>query len=326
MREVPGAEWDALLARLGAEDAYARRGYLEASRVLTPGEPVLLHETGPGGDVVLPLLVREDPADATTPYGYGGPVAVGPAPPLAEFWAGYEEWARARGVVSTFAVLHPVLGNRALVPGAWDVRPLGDTIAWRLTGGDPFERLHPHHRRLVRRAERAGARGRVEATVALGDFPGLYAETMTRNEASPFYFFGADYWAALAAGAPLARVDVHREEELLASVLLLVSPPGIHYHLGASAEAGRALGASHLALLAAARWGSEQGGETLHLGGGVGGREDGLLSWKERFDPGGRRGSFTARRVHLPERYAELTGGADPHAGGFFPAYRAARA
>lgn len=321
MREVPAAEWGALLERLGNTDAYLRRGYLEASALLTPGAPVLLHEEGPGGDVAFALLRRDDPVDLTTPYGYGGPVAAGPDPPLDAFWRGYEAWCAEHGAVSTFAVLHPVLANRALLPETWDVRALGDTIAWDLTGPDPAERMHAHHRRLVRKALREGAEASVHTGDGLGGFPALYAETMTRNDADPFYLFGDEYWAALGE-TPVARVDVTRGDELLASVLLLVSPPGIHYHLGASSAAGRSLGASHLALFESARWGAGQGGTTLHLGGGVGGREDGLLRWKERFDPGGRRASWMARRVHLADRYADLTGGADPHAEGFFPAYR----
>jgi hypothetical protein len=69
LTEVPAGEWDAALAGRGLDDAYLRRDYLAASAVLTPGEPVLL--AGAGG--AFALLLRSDPTDVITPYGYGGP-------------------------------------------------------------------------------------------------------------------------------------------------------------------------------------------------------------------------------------------------------------
>jgi hypothetical protein len=117
-------------------------------------------------------------------------------------------------------------------------------------------------------------------------------------------------------------VDVCRGADLYASLLVFATWPWLHYHLGASSDKGRTVGANHLALLAAARWGQERGYERLHLGGGLWGREDSLFDFKRRFSPDDLVESVIGKAVHDPVRYRALSG-LDPAAlDGYFPAYR----
>jgi serine/alanine adding enzyme len=326
--EVAAERWDALLDELGVTDVYYRRGYVEASAVLGGGEPVLLHHAAPGGDVVFALLLRSDPADVVTPYGYGGPVALGADPPVAGFAAAYADWCARRGAVSSVVTYHPLFGNAALAAATgFRTRPLDGTVAWPLAPGDLLERMHRHHRRLVRRAEREGLTATAdEDPDDLDGFVALYVETMRRAGARDFYLFPDRYWERLRAAVPLVRVDVRDADgELAAGVLGMGRPPWLHYHLGGSTDAGRRLGASQLALLSLARWGQEHGYETLHLGGGVGGRADSLLEYKLRFAPAGLVPAALGMAVHDRLAYARLTGRDEPDFTGFFPAYRASR-
>ncbi len=321
-------EWDARLDRLGLTDAYLRHGYLRAGAVLSPAEPVLLHLAGPGGDVVFAGLCRAEPTDLITPYGYGGPVTAGGDPPVLAFAAAYEDWCRARGAVSTFVLFHPLYANQELDLG-FHVEPLAGTIAWDLAPEhDLLAGMHRHHRRMVRRALGAAAEVRVAQCTPgdadrLAGFRRLYAETMQRAGADRFYLFDEAYWAALADGVDMVLVEVWQGSEPLAGVLGLTGAPWLHYHLGAGSDAGRSLGAGHLALYALARWGQEQGYSRLHLGGGVGGRRDSLLLYKQRFAPGGEIPAAIGKAVHDAGRYRELTGQAQVSFDGFFPAYRA---
>lgn len=330
LEAIGGDEWDARLDALGLTDAYLRRGYLRSGAVLTPSQPILLHLAGPGGDVVFAALRRADPIDLITPYGYGGPVAAGVDPPLTAFAQAYREWCRTHEAVSTFALFHPLYANQELDLG-FDVSPLAGTIAWDLDPRvDLLAGMHRHHRRMVRRALAAEAEVRVTVgspgdPAPLDGFRRLYAETMVRAGADPFYRFTDAYWAALAGEVAMVSVEVWRGSEQLAGVLGLTGPPWLHYHLGASSEAGRGLGASHLAIHALARWGQEQGYSRLHLGGGVGGRRDSLLLYKERFAPSGEIPAAIGKAVHDPGRYRALTGQAEVSYEGFFPAYRAPR-
>jgi hypothetical protein len=315
--EVEPAEWDALLARLGVEDVYLRREYVESACTIEPGAPTFLSE----GHVVFPCILREfrDALDVTTPYGYGGPVAAGDDADA--FYAAYREWCGERGVVSTFVRFHPLYANQRYAQIA--VEPLGSTVAWRLEAGELFERMHSHHRRVVRKAQRAGLEVSAEETPSLDEFAALYERTMARLDADSFYLFTPAYWESLLA-LPRVLVSARREEELLASVLCFAAKPWLHYHLGASSDDGRRLGASHLVLYEAASWARAQGYELFHLGGGVGGRADSLHEFKSRFDPGAEREFAVGRAIHDETAYYDLAeaSGARADSSGFFPAYR----
>jgi serine/alanine adding enzyme len=324
--EVDPARWDDVLRGLGITDVYSGHGFVRASAELVGATPRLLHLAGPDGDVAFAVLLREDPPDVVSPYGYGGPIGVGADPPLAGFATAYQAWCEANGVLTSFVVFHPLFANDAQAATLGFHRiPLGGTVAWSLAEPDPRARMHKHHRRLVRRAEAAGLVASVHAAPDdLAEFVTMYEGAMRRLEASDFYRFPPPYWAALLRDVPLTRVDVHdREGALVAGVLGMGGPPWLHYHLGAATDAARGTGASHLALCALAEWGREQGYEILHLGGGVSGREDSLLEYKLRFAPDGLVGSATGRAVHDPAEYARRTGSAEVDWEGFFPAYRA---
>jgi serine/alanine adding enzyme len=324
LAELDPGPWDALLEQLGCADAYLRGDYVAGATLLEPGTPLHLHLEAAGGDVVFALILREQPTDVVTPYGYGGPVTVGPEPPLEDFWRLYEGWCRERGVVSSFIRFHPLFANQRLAGDGFRLEPLASTVAWRLQGqGDLYEAMHSDHRRLVRKARSAGLTVSIEPRPASIDpFVSLYETTMTRKGAEGFYFFVPAYWHSLARLDFLVRADARLGEELLSSALFLATPPWLHYHLSASSEDGHALGATRLLLLEVAGWARELGYETLHLGGGVGGRADSLQRFKQRFAPAGAVEAWIGKAVHDEQRYRALSGLRELSYEGFFPAYR----
>ena len=331
--EVAPEDWDGLLSEAGVADVYFRRAYLESASLLGQGRPVYLSLAGGGGTVVFPLLVRDAPdghVDVGTPMGYGGPVAVGPQPPVTEFLAAYDSWCLESRAVATFARFHPLLANQRLVEGRWHLEHIGHSIGWRVAGraaDDLLAGMSSHHRRLVRKARNAG----VETTAAgrpggLEAFVSLYEETMRRREAAAFYFFPGAYWSHLLVelGAFLVRFDALLDDELVASILCLAGGPWLHYHLGCSSERGQELGANHLLFHAAASWAAEHGFERFHLGGGVGGFEDSLYEFKRRFDPEGACPAYLGKAVHDRDAYLALSGADEIAYEGYFPAYRSA--
>ena len=301
MRELDPAAWDALEL-----DAYYRRPYVEAAALLDKGRPFLLEHDG----ARFAGIERDEPRDVVTPYGYGGPTADG-------FWDAYEEWARERGVVTTFVRFHPLYGNQRGAP--IHVDELAPTVAWRLDPDrDLLAGLHFKHRNKVTKAENAGAT--VTQHDGLGEFVPLYEDTMRRVNADDFYFFEPAYWERLGE-LPLVRFDVGIDGEVVASALCLATPPWLHYHLSGTTDAGRSTGASTLVLLEAARWAQAQGYDRFHLGGGLGGKADSLHHFKARFDPEGLVPAAVGKAIHDEDAYRELSGGATGY-DGFFPAYR----
>jgi serine/alanine adding enzyme len=328
--ELEPERWNGVLDELGLGDVYLRREYVEAACVPEPGRPALLcHD-----ETVFAVIVREVAGghrDVTTPYGYGGPVSAdevagevrAPGRETGSFAPAYARWCAENGVVTSFARFHPLYANHRYADG-FELEELGGTVAWRLDD-DLRERMHRHHRRVVRKAEGAGVATTVQvAPPQLDQFVALYEETMERRAAASFYRFSTDYWSALVAlGDRVVLVEARREDELLAALLCLDGRPWLHYHLGASSDEGRALGASNLAFVAAAEWARANGHGLFHLGGGVGGREDSLLEFKLRFDPDGRRPMYVGKAVHDAAAYRDLSGTDDTE--GFFPAYRRSR-
>ncbi len=251
----------------------------------------------------------------TTPYGYGGPVGDG------DFHEAYERWCGERDIVSTFIRYHPLFENYREAPHASYASP---TVGWPLEG-DLLAGMHGKHRNVVRKAQKAGVA--VDVTAAPDDlsaFIALYEQTMERQEAAGYYFFPPEYWERLVAlggqPRPLRRSG---DGEVVASALCLRGDRWLHYHLGATADSARDLGASNLLLYTAALWGQEQSLEEFHLGGGAGAKEDSLFAFKQRFSPEGRREFWVGKLVHDEDAYRRLSGGAEIDRGGFFPAYRA---
>ena len=332
VRVVPPAHWDRVVADLGGGDTYTSAAYHEASALLEPpgSRPVLVHHRSREGEVALPLLLRPLPGgagwDATSAYGYGGPVSRG-GRVVPGFGDALDVWARANGLVATFLRLHPLLGNAGLVPTSADLVPVGSTVAWDVAAGrDLAEHMHPHHRRAARRADRAGLTvDVVRRPASLAEFRALYETTMRRQGADPFFYFPAAYWRALvAAGAQLEPVLVEGrlDGELVAALLCFRSGPWLHYHLGASADVARTMGASNRCFLAAATWAQAEGVQRFHLGGGLGGStESPLFVFKHRFDPESEPLPFhVAKLVHDHARYRRLTG--SDSTAGFFPPWR----
>jgi hypothetical protein len=316
VKEVPPAEWDALLAERALADPYYLRAYVEASCVIEPGQPILLEHEG----AVMAAIVREIPGsdrhDVITPYGYGGPV--GPS----AFYGAYAEWCEQRGVVSTFIRFHPLFENwRDAGPGVYAAFS-NPTVGWRLEG-DLLAGMHGKHRNTVRKALKSGVAIDVRAAPDIEAFVAMYELTMRRQEAADYYVFPPEYWALLTdLGDRLVLFDALADGDVVASALCLRGDRWLHYHLGATDDAARDLGASNLLLYEAALWAQAEGLEEFHLGGGAGGRES-LYAFKQRFSPEGRREFWTGKAVHDEAAYRELSGRAPIDYGGFFPVYRA---
>ncbi|MBD1590433.1 GNAT family N-acetyltransferase [Arthrobacter sp. S1_S22] len=332
VRVVDDADWDPHITRLGASGAYSSAAYHRASALLEPEgtRPVLLAFVDEAGEVALPLLLRPLPNgdgwDATSAYGYGGPIGRG-TPNLAAFGAALDEWAHEYGVVSTFLRLNPLLGNGRLVPPTADLIDVGLTVGWNLNPGRDL-RLGMHGDRLrgVRRAERSGVTVTVTPRPSnLDSMRALYEATMQRQQAAGMYFFPESYWRALVTQDKLLMtllVEGWLEDNVVCAQLCLVSDHWLHSHLVGGNEVSRAVNASTACHLAAAEWGQENGLTGFHLGGGLGGREDSpLYVFKQRFDPESQPRQFqVAKLVHDRDRYLQLAG--TDSTDGYFPPWR----
>ena len=335
--------WPAALA-VCVHDVHHLPGWAVASAVIDDGAPraVLVEDAG-RVRCVAPVLARDLDGpdgrwDAVSPYGYAGPA----------FPADLDDAGRraaldvaagalaADGCVAWFLRLHPLLDD-GWSTGAEGACDHGRTVSIDLTADDTTFRagLRAGHRGDVDRAVRDGVRVDVVAGPDVDDpalvaFRDLYAATMDRVGADPYYAFPDAYYAALVAGLGddlLVLVARGPDGAPLAGALFTarVSSGVGQYHLSGTAG-GSGLQATKLVVATARRVLRDRGLSVLHLGGGRGAEEDSLFRFKAGFAPG-RHTYRSLRRVLDPAEYARRCAavGVDPASGdtGHFPAYRA---
>ena len=345
--------WMAFLAGT-PHDFYHLPEYVKLCARQDGGEPVAFWAEADGFACLAPLVLRPLPAgleadpgwrDAGAPYGYPSPLlrpaAPGPVPAASEaamaaFLGAFRELGTARGIVSAFLRLHPLLP----LPEA-PFRAFGTLVAHGSTvyldlDRSPAEldrQTRVNHLADARKLERLGFRVLVDAWERLDDFIRVYDETMRLRAADPGYRFDRDYYLDLrrCLGDRLHLGLVQAPDGAVAAAGLFTRVDGlVQFHLSGTGDAHRRAGPAKLMLIHMRDWAQAAGAHRLHLGGGVGCREDSLAFFKQGFSK--LRARFqTFRMVLDPDRYRHLArlapgaqpAGADPgEPNAFFPVYR----
>lgn len=193
-----------------------------------------------------------------------------------------------------------------------------------------WAQMRHNHRRDITKAIKSGLVARMDQGFErYGAFKQLYRATMDRRSASPYYFFGDEYFAGLrdALGERLHLCVVEKDDAVIGAGLFIETGGIVQYHLGGTDESFNRLESSKLMIHFACGWAKERGNHYMHLGGGVGGATDSLLHFKAGFSPL-RHPFYTWRAVIDMAEYRRLVRAHDPSSdletpGGFFPLYRA---
>lgn len=339
-----GTQWGGLLERL-PHDIYHTPDYHGIPGFGQAGSPCLF-AYGEGDRLFLwpylltPIAGTGGWHDVRSVYGYSGPLATAEPAFLARAWrALVDHWERQH-VVSAFTRFHPLLGNGPLIESIGDaaagVRAYGATVsidlAMPLEG--QFRRYNKKLRQEIRKAREAGLATIVDSGWRHSDaFVALYQETMSRRGSRPEYVIDrawVDHFRARLAPHAQLFVTTGSDGAVAAAMIVLAYRPFVHCHLIGTAAAFAGESPSKLLLDDVRIWGTRNGYQTMHLGGGLGGREDSLFGFKRRFSP--RTQPFHTGAWILNEpRYRELEAAhrARLAAAGialadipFFPAYR----
>jgi hypothetical protein len=317
-------------------DFYHLPSYAALGAVQEGGEAKALYVEDGERSVLLPLILRAVPGsesrDATSPYGYPGPLLRGTDDPrfLSDALGAGLAALRDAGSVTLFVRLHPQLNPEPPV-GVGEVVLHGTTVSVDLTAPSAtrWAQMRENHRRDITRAIRNGLVARVDDSAErYGEFKQIYHGTMERRSAAPYYHFGDEYFDRLrdALGERLHLLVVEKDGGTAAAGIFIETDGIAQYHLGGTAEASAGAEPSKLLIHAACDWAEKRGNRTLHLGGGVGGAADSLFLFKAGFSP--LRHPYRTLRVVLDEvEYRRLVAARDPAVdpddlGGYFPPYR----
>lgn len=332
--DVEAPEWETVLRR-ARHDFYHLPAYVALCATQEHGEPRALYVSNGERDLLLPLVLRGIPgggADASSPYGYPGPVGVGTDDPAflrVALVAGIQI-LREEGVVSAFVRLHPLL-NPIPPAGIGTLVRHGETVSidLQLPTKELWAQMRLNHRRDITRALRLGYVARMdEDWRQLETFKLLYRATMDRRSAAPFYLFDDDYFDGIrdALGERLHLCVVEIDGVVAAAGLFVETNGIVQYHLSGSSNAFRAIQPTKLMIHFVTSWARDRGDQVLHLGGGVGGGNDSLLHFKTGFSPL-RHPYGTVRMVMDEQEYGHLVAARDPlldpgERSDFFPLYR----
>jgi hypothetical protein len=344
------AEWSDVLAQSFQHDFHHLPAYHVLAEERGEGEAHLFvyHE----GDycVGVPLLLRpigtvpchsrlgEDCWDATCVYGYAGPVASHrdiPAVVLGNFQAALRQTLLERQAVTVFSRLNPLIPQRELLNGQGEYIPTGQTVSIDLTL--PVEvqraRYRKDYKRQINRLKRLGVICvHDQDRVYLNKFVDIYHETMRRVEASDNYFFDSAYFERLLSvlGSSAHLFVCLLDSEVICAGLFTLCDGIVQAHLAGSRSEYYDLSPTKLLFDTVRLWANENGAHTLHLGGGVGAKEDALFYFKAGFSD--RTHEFAVWRwVLLPDVYDRLCQeksewsqgrGLDLVSAEYFPAYR----
>lgn len=251
--------------------------------------------------VALPLIVRpinNTPYfDATSVYGYGGPVASCDFNTLSEelihfFMQSFIAYAAANDIVSVFSRLHSLIDQQKLFKHFGKIKNTNKTVAINLTTSVDLQKKeyrkstkHEINQLKKKLGYRVEIINRSSAN-RINDFLDIYYETMYRLNASNFYFFKHDYVAHLMNNSCFDShiIFAYKQDVMAAAALFTSTNEIMQYHLAGTKndsvnDAPMKLIVDEARLLA-----NRLGMKYLHLGGGVGGSDtDSLFRFKAGF-------------------------------------------
>jgi pyridoxal phosphate-dependent aminotransferase EpsN len=338
-------EWMGILGQMVQHDFHHMPQYQRVEEHRLKGMAHLFTYCDGDYVIALPLLLRrvgdEFPGlnDATSVYGYGGPVASHqrmPEPVVRAFQAALREELAERNVIAVFSRLHPLIAGHDLLAGVGECRAIGQTVSIDLSLSLEKQRAQYRetYNRRVSKQQREGTIACLhdEEKRHLGDFVSIYEETMRRVKAERSYFCGQDYFSQLACelGSLLHLFVAVIGRKVAAAGLFTICNGIVQYHLGGTRDEFLKLSPMALIFDTVRLWANEIGACVFHLGGGVGAKEDSLFYFKAGFSD--RRHNFAIWRwIVAPEIYHDLCErqtrkntlrGLEPALADYFPSYR----
>lgn len=297
-------DWTRVLESCAPYDFYHLPAYHALAEAAGEGAARLFVFRAGNHTIAAPLLLRplagvagagaigSDWLDATSVYGYAGPVATSTQIPpeiISAFQAALKDQLRALRVVSVFSRLHPIIPQRDLLKGLGETPSRHPTVSIDLTLPIEVQRAkyRKSHKERINKLRRLGLRvAHCEGGAHLDEFVELYHETMRRVGARPSYFFPRSYFEQLAAslGDQLQLFVGLHEGRVVCGSLFVATCGMLQYHLGGTLDAARHLAPMKLVIEEARLWANQRGLKILHLGGGTTAQpDDPLLYFKMGF-------------------------------------------
>lgn len=319
--------WDQIVKGFNNFDIYYLTDYLKVFKIHGDGEPLLFYYEDKNFKAMNVVMKRDIAIDKRftgkiapntfydimTPYGYGGFLIEGniTQESLKELDNEYSSLCQEEGIISEFVRFHPVNKNSEDVKAIYDISMLGKTITMQLNSKDQIlSNLTSEKRKRIRKAKKSGVKiywGRNSELIA--EFIRLYNSTMDTNNAEDYYYFEKEFFTSILYDLKYHSsifYAVDDKERIVAMAIFLFTNRQINCFLSASDKKLDNLALTNLIMYEVACWGSENGYNTLHMGGGVGGKEDSLYSFKKAFNKNSSTSFLIGKKIFNEEKYRKL--------------------
>ncbi|MCM1261965.1 MAG: GNAT family N-acetyltransferase [Butyrivibrio sp.] len=323
-------KWNKIVKQFPHWDIYYLNEYAHSLEIHGDGEAYLVHflymsgnkecelcytvmKKDIGGDERFSgLLVQGQWYDLETPYGYGGFLLRGDFSENVRiiFESKMTAYARENMIISQFVRFYPVYRNDVPYSRLTNskVQYLKDTIYVDTTSDEIImKQMDSKNRNMVRKAIKLNITVFHDKGKYLDEFIKIYEETMKRNGASSYYYFGRAYYEYLLEYMQ-DNLEVFYsvyEDKIIGAAIFFYNQEFMHYHLSGLYTEYRYTAASNLLLYEAARWACEKGIRLLHLGGGNE-AEDSLFGFKKQFNKNGRLPFYVGRTIFDESGYRKL--------------------
>lgn len=225
--------------------------------------------------------------DLETPYGYGGPLSNSYEPAfLQRAFAAYREHCQSQNIVCEFMRFHPfntLCTQDKLFDMHFEERRVV-VVDLTLSQEERRAQYSKTTRNIVKRATKRLTAGPINDNFSA--FKDMYYQTMTKNQATEFFYFEEPYFEQLSSIPGVILMGAKLEEEFVSTGYFMCSGELAHYHLSANNNQLNKEHGNYLLLDAAFDYAKLYGCKYMMLGGGrTSSVDDSLFKFKSKFSP-----------------------------------------
>ncbi len=284
-------DWDSFLLDFDEYDTYHTFDY---HKIAKQEEDSIIFIKYTEGDITigLPLIIREINntiyKDATSVYGYGGPLSKGISKNFdnKNFVKELLNYFNDNNIISVFSRLNPYISNqKKVLDNLGSLSMLGQVVNIDLTL-DKTKQRQNYQRRLknhVNKSRRNCNISEARNTNDINNFIKIYKENMTRVNAHESYYFEEDYFINLYNSKDF-ETDIlfaqdNESESIIAGAMFFKVNNIVQYHLSGTKNEFLNLMPTKLLIDEMRIRSTDAGYKFLNLGGGLGASDDDSLFW-----------------------------------------------
>ncbi|GGD10129.1 GNAT family N-acetyltransferase [Hyunsoonleella pacifica] len=228
--------------------------------------------------------------DASSPYGYGGPIfnPTNSAEEISLFWHYLDSWYSKNNIITEF-IRFNLFGNHKhysghLVPTLNNVK--GTLFDFETLWNNFKQKVRNNYRKSLKFNLKSKIYAKNIDTDVLEKFHDIYIKSLNRNKAALNYYYSKTYFEDLINNNPndTILVLIFKEDIAISAELILIDGNTLYSHLGGTHSEYFNMRPNDFLKIEVMKWAIENNKKYYVLGGGRS-NNDGLYQYKKSFFP-----------------------------------------